>query len=381
MSPSQLQSPRKTGRPADRQNLIVQEVRDQIVRGQLAPGCRLPTREEIGRAYGAGNHTVQRALDKLRADGFIQSNERGTRVSLEPPHLTRYALVFPDVQDGPTWVRFWTALNQEALEIQRSADNKLSLYYDVSSDPNTPGYQALLAEVLGHSIAGIIFVTFPHRLVGTPLLEEPGIPRIGIMNPTVQPTFPAISLSHDSFHDAAIGELARQGCRRIAFLNAPGITDTSEILVEKVRASGMETFSFWNVIGNVHHPDSARGLMQLLLHAPRDMWPDGLIIGDDNFVPWATQGIVAAGARVPADIRIVAHCNFPWMPASSLPVIWLGFDTREILRTAVSYIDGLRQGRPAPAHTVLTAWLENAARKTASNLPAGEPARIGQVIL
>src|ERR1043165_1634150 len=97
MSTTKSVSRPRLGRPSDRQDLIVQELREQIVAGELAPGSRLPTRESIGQKYGAGANTWKRALDKLRDDGFIKSSGRnGTHVCPEPPHLTRYGVVFPD---------------------------------------------------------------------------------------------------------------------------------------------------------------------------------------------------------------------------------------------------------------------------------------------
>ena len=133
----------RIGRPADRQELIIQELRDQIVAGQLSPGCRLPNRDEIGQKYGAGANTVQRALDRLKLDGFVYSSGRnGTFVSAEPPHLTRYAVVFPALpSQSQAWVRFWTALTNEAISIQNTQNRKLPLYYGINEDAATDDYR------------------------------------------------------------------------------------------------------------------------------------------------------------------------------------------------------------------------------------------------
>src|SRR5207249_5277576 len=102
----------RLGRPADRQEAVVQELRERIVGGTLPPGSRLPTRLEIEQQFGVGSGTVQRALDRLKQDGFVQTSGRnGTFVVEEPPHLTRYAVVFPSLPQGTGWLRFWTALS------------------------------------------------------------------------------------------------------------------------------------------------------------------------------------------------------------------------------------------------------------------------------
>lgn len=349
MATKNVTSPRPAGRPADRQNHIIESMRDQILRGQIAPGGRLPTREEMARSFGAGTHTVQRALDKLKSDGFIESNERGTRVSLQPPHLNRYAVVFPGLpDDGSSWVRFWTVLSDEVRKLQAVPGNDLVLYYDVCGDQNTPDYQALLADVLSHSIAGIIFVTYPHRLVGTPVLEERGIPRVGIMSRTMRPTIPSISLDMASFQRKAVAELQRSGCRRIASLNAPGLEVGTDLSRFSDGKTPLVNHPYWNLPGHLLHPETSYGLMQLLFQGPRENRPDGLIISDDNFVEHAVQGVLAAGVDVPKDLRIVAHSNFPSSPPAAAPVTFLGFDTREILHLAIGCINALRQGQPSP---------------------------------
>jgi len=144
----------RVGRPADRQDLIVQEIREQIIAGELLPGNRLPTREEIGIKYGAGTNTVQRALDRLRLDGFIKSSGRhGTHVSSEPPHLTQCGIVFPtSPRATENWGGFYAAFNNEALRLQNTQERKLKFYYDVNKDPSKDDYQMLLSEVLAHRL-------------------------------------------------------------------------------------------------------------------------------------------------------------------------------------------------------------------------------------
>ena len=56
-----------------------------------------------------------------------------------------------------------------------------------------------------------------------------------------------------------------------------------------------------------------------MLHGPAHDRPDALVITDDNLVPAATAGVLAAGRRVPADLEVVAHANFPHVTPSAVP--------------------------------------------------------------
>ena len=121
------------GRPADRRTEIVRELRQQIVDGAMAPGSQVPTRLEIEARFGVSPLTVQRALEKLRADGFITVNGRqGTYVAVHPPHLSNFALVFPHHPDTSAWVRFWTALSDQAAGLALPAEHSLKVFHDIN---------------------------------------------------------------------------------------------------------------------------------------------------------------------------------------------------------------------------------------------------------
>ena len=51
---------------------------------------------------------------------------------------------------------------------------------------------------------------------------------------------------------------------------------------------------------------------------------------DDNLVPDATAGLVAADVRVPYDIEVVAHANLPHSTPSAVPARRIGFNVRQL---------------------------------------------------
>jgi hypothetical protein len=87
----------------------------------------------------------------------------------------------------------------------------------------------------------------------------------------------------------------------------------------------------------------------------RDERPDGILIADDHIVEYVTRGLVSEQIRVPRDVKVVAHCNWPLMPAAMTPVDFLGFDARELIRRCIARIDAERSsadaGKRLPALT------------------------------
>ncbi|MEO3922726.1 winged helix-turn-helix domain-containing protein [Micromonosporaceae bacterium B7E4] len=68
-----------SGVPAWRQ--MADDLRQRILRGEFAPGQRLPSEPDLGHEYGVGRTTVRRAVAALRAEGLIVVQHGwGTRV-------------------------------------------------------------------------------------------------------------------------------------------------------------------------------------------------------------------------------------------------------------------------------------------------------------
>jgi DNA-binding LacI/PurR family transcriptional regulator len=86
-----------------------------------------------------------------------------------------------------------------------------------------------------------------------------------------------------------------------------------------------------------------------------------LFIVDDNLAEGASSGLVMAGVSVPRDVEVVAHCNFPWLTPSVLPMQRIGFDTRQIMETAVNVIDMQRQDQAVQKVIRIPAVLESSA--------------------
>lgn len=322
-------------------------LRERIVGGALASGDVVPRRVDLQEQFGVSTVTMQRAMDLLRDEGFICVQNRQTRVSARPPHLFRYAMVFPwspsrHLAGG--WSRWFQALANEAAALDRRDPRKLNVFLGIDGHADNEDFQRLVSEVQHQRYAGLIFTSPPDQYVGTPLLDEPGIARVAMM-PRESDLTNVATIDFDgepSFDDRAVDYLISRGRRRIACIyNAPRTSCAAAIA-----RRGLEVRSYWQQIIYAESSESARGCAELMFRDGQVDRPDGLIIADDNAVEYATAGLVAAGMRVPADLDVVAHTNFPYATPSALPVKRLGYDIRQFVATSMELIDEQRQGRP-----------------------------------
>lgn len=345
---------RGVGRPAGRKNGIVDALRNQIVEGHFVPGQRLPLRTEIERDFGASPTTVQRALDKLAADGFIQARgSLGTFVTDAPPHLHRYAVIFPEhPSQTQQWRQFWTALSNESYHItQQSEERQLRVYHGIKGHTDHKEYLDLIAEVQAHRLAGLIFAIDPDPFVDTPILDEPNLPRVAITSRSL-PDVSAVRLDSFSFVDKALDYLRERGCKRVAIIAHPGWRgEVSQHFVEGLRARGLETRPYWMHQIDIDVPEEAQFCAHLLFHSHAVEAFDALIIADDNLVEHAARGIEAANLAT-NNVTFVAHGNFPLAPQAaptSVVMRRLGYDAHQVMRLCTDLIDRQRRGETVPA--------------------------------
>lgn len=352
-----------TTRPAIKQGQIVDEIRRKIVHGDLTPGSRLPTRIELKEHYGVSTTTIQGALSQLQEDGFVVAlGRQGSYVAENPPHLSRYVVVTPvHPSDKQGWSHFWTALVNEAEKVNQSGGHSLDVFTGISPDKPTPEFRQLIEDVQAHRVAGLIFTFHPYRLLSTPLMDEPGIARVAVAEPTELPGVSSVYPKLESFVTRSVEYLAQRGRKKLGLLTAIGSPNDKMIRLyeDAVAANGMTMRPAW--VQSVHKTmaEWASHAVQAVFDRSNPDRPDCLVITDDNLVPYATAGVIGTGLRVPQDLEVIGSANFPWPTHSALPITRLGFDAGALVRACLDSIDLHRRDGIVSGHTDIPAIFDN----------------------
>jgi len=329
----------------------------------------MPTRSELAAKFGASTATVQCAFNTLKSDGFVESRGTlGTFVAENPPHLCDYGLVFISRQGAKDWRRFDTAIMNEASATDESHNRKTHFYYDIAYNITSQSdfgqaHRRLIADAQANKLAGIIFTAKPPQpLVEALAAAAPQTPCVAIMSQPNIPNMTAVSVG-EPFVAKALQYLAARGRRRIACLSIcsqlPTVLNWQKRLLALIAQHGMTTEPYWMLtIGSGEAATGISAIVHLLFEPGKPDRPDALFITDDNFVEHATAGLVAAGVRVPEDVDVVAHCNFPWPVPSAVPVKRIGYDAREVLEQCIRVIDMQRQGQTPPKQVLVEAVFE-----------------------
>ena len=331
-------------RPVVKIDAVAQQLRQRIVAGDWRPGQRLPPRRALETRYAVSPFTVQRAMDRLRAEGFVESRGRGgTFVAQTPPHLSRYALIFGPGDEAPH-SRFRQALVQAAEAVNgRLHDRRLVVHTGVAPGHRTQAYDQLIDQVCTHCFAGLLLALPPKFLRGSPLVEAPGLPRVTISRATPTYGIPRLHPDPAAWVRRAAHRCLQHRRTRVAILG-PIAQDAEAVLDQDPLAHAMHTPTGWRLDLPPRGERAARRVVQLLLANQNDR-PDALLVTDDHLLQPTLDAIHDAGLREGRDILVVGHANFPALTDVGGGVQRLGFDAAQLLHAAIDMINAQSRGR------------------------------------
>lgn len=194
---------------------IAENVAEKIATGNLAPGERIPSGEEIAAAWGVSRHTAHRAIEELQRQGLVVRQRRwGTVVaSRERKTVGRVALMVD---------RFAPSVNFPPAEMLRGISDGLGegtdlVVIDARSDP---AVEARRLEDLG-DVDGLIVVPTadPSNTPRLQKLVDDGFPVVVLDRIPVGLRADAVTSDNETATLAALHALEARGHRRIGFFS------------------------------------------------------------------------------------------------------------------------------------------------------------------
>jgi DNA-binding LacI/PurR family transcriptional regulator len=348
----------RLGRPPVKRDRALATLTRKIISGRFEPGQRLPPRLELERILRVDTRTLEETIRQLRSDGFITTRPRGgTFVSAHPPHLSHVALTFPfsaDLENSS----FYRALRESARQL-RGTGQRFSLFYDILNRRDIPDYQTLLGLVERHALAGVIFAAPPWGLLNELMRMSSGVPRVAIGSVAPESGIPWVVPDSGGLLPRAFESLAARGRRRVAvlFMASSGSPESAEREVCALAAAhGLETRKWWVQGTSAATAAWATPLVAGMLQGPERDRPDALVIMDDNLVPDASAGVLAAGRRAGVDLDVVAHANFPNVTPSAVPALRLGFNVPDVLDACLKTLQSRNDQRPPSQSLIPVVW-------------------------
>jgi DNA-binding transcriptional regulator YhcF (GntR family) len=338
-----------------KRNRAVEALRRRIVSGALAPGEQLPPRLKLEKMLRVDTRTLEETIRQLREDGFIRTKPRGgTFVSAHPPHLSHFALTFPfsaELENSS----FYRALRESVRKLEGPGQH-FSLFYDILNRRDLPDYQKFVGLVERRALAGVIFAAPPWGLLNELMWVSSGVPQVAIGSVAPESGLSWVAPDSGSLLPRAFESLAARGRRRVAvlFMASSGSPESAEREVRAVAAAhGLETRKWWVQGTSAATAAWATPLVAGMLQGAARERADALVIMDDNLVPDASAGVLAAGRRAGVDLDVVAHANFPNVTPSAVPALRLGFNVPAVLEACLKTLMQSKKGHRSPPQSLI----------------------------
>ncbi len=205
---------------------IEQELRRRICSGVYPPGSRLPLRRDLLRELGPSPLTLQRAMDRLAEQGFINPRgPQGTFVATQLPNRGTIAVVFPvNSQRAVLANRFWGTLLCVTETWPKYETFTFRPYFLSDQQLDVSEHRRLCVDLADGGLAGIFVTSAPHFLIGSPVLTAT-CPRVCISS-TQQAIvdrfgFSCLGMTATGIYESVLRHLRAAGRTRIGFLTDP----------------------------------------------------------------------------------------------------------------------------------------------------------------
>jgi DNA-binding LacI/PurR family transcriptional regulator len=339
---------------------ICADLREEIVRGSLQPGDRLPTRAELTERFGVSSITLQHALNQLVGEGFVEADgRRGTFVTAKPPHLSHFALLLPDVRPTATkGNHFFRVFCTEAERVAQRRGLSMEVVEGVQGFRSYGHYQRLTEDIRESRLAGLIFASIPYLLEDSPILDLPGIPRVAVSRDQRYANVHTVWTNHEEMLTRGLAYLQAEGRHRVAVLTHGAFGNSVE-MIRRCCPAGIRIEDHLIQAMPLEEPGWAAHAVRLLARLPAAERPDGFLIMDDNLVTAAMAGFDGSGLVIGSDISVVAHANFPDPTEAPATVCRIGFQVDRMISHSIDQILAWRHGHADPTPFILPALFDH----------------------
>jgi DNA-binding LacI/PurR family transcriptional regulator len=91
-----------------------------------------------------------------------------------------------------------------------------------------------------------------------------------------------------------------------------------------------------------------------MMRSSPSLTPDAMVVMDDHLAEPLADALTEMAVRVPQDLQVVSHWNFPLRYTRQLPFHLLGPDAAELLTRWLETIDRLRRGEPVAERGIVS---------------------------
>jgi len=336
---------------------IVDDFLRRISTGEWRAGERIPTLDELEKAYPQSRMTLYRALRQLTDQGYLaMTPRRGTFVRQNQPRRRMGILTGANIfEQGVVPFAFHVFNHAYAEFTRRGFDAQL---YTEGPSEATVLPDGLREDLERGRLAGLLSVAgqFSWTYAKSPAWAKHAVPHVNV---GIGPGPWNVDVDRDAFIDIALRIARRRGRRRVALLESP------EHLAAHLQhfLEGCRRENLTPCVPPALKPDAKRGFEQLGYELLRVVWktkprPDAVIIPDDVITKGAAQAADTLGIQAPRQLLIISMVNRGAQFFYPAPIVPVEIDVGRMVVTAANMLAAQMEGKNARPRVVLHSPVE-----------------------
>ncbi len=337
------------------QRQISDQLRSEIVQGNLPAGTKLPSAVELSVSWGVSSCTVHNALTSLVKAGLLNRQRgTGTFVAERKKKLTCAAIYYGSA--------FWKGIEIGFFRLLYSAIQaefeKQGVKTRLIIDSRNPGEQTTIYPPLADAIRADEVQALIHSLGNrniTSSLRKLSIPSALFTNGSAIPN--NVSFDLRQFLEVSMDRLKREGCRTVGLISNMSLenedgkhTPFHSYFVEVAGERGLEIKNSWirsapkQFLSPGKFERFGYDSFQAIWNQPER--PEGLIVYPDEVVRGALMAIAESHISVPKDLKLALHRNEGIDILCPFPAAWATSSPTEAARALIGQIQRQFDGEP-----------------------------------
>jgi DNA-binding LacI/PurR family transcriptional regulator len=334
----------------DAQAQITDYLRDEICSGNLKPGTKLPSTQELAQRWETHTATVHKAMEPLVKEGLlIRMIRKGTFVREREEKLTCVGVYSRTTRDAP----FAHAVREMVKEELHKDGIELDVWTDTRPlDQQGKPWEPFVKAAAQRRFQAFIGVEVDRSLLGwQQSLPVPSAFLAGL------PSMPNnVDADSKQMMEISLGELARQGCRSVGLIapimNADKFThpdgshnawfDLVEHFTTVTADLGLTVKNEWMRLFSYHglQPKEQErfGYEEFFKLWSQPEKPEGLLVFSDVTARGAITAIREKHVRVPEDLKLVLHKNENIDLFCPMPATFVVSSERDAARALIEQI-------------------------------------------
>jgi DNA-binding LacI/PurR family transcriptional regulator len=333
----------------------------------LGPDARMPTFASLCTQTRVSKATLDAALGQLEAQGIIMRRQ-GAGIFVSSQLKRSIALVCdPQFSLEPRLRGFWELIVREArLRVAGSRYDLAFHFSTLETDLVTEGpalHSALIDDIQAGRVQGVLTVGVPDETVEWINKRGTAVVAFGGLGPV------SVNMDIVDVVELGVEALAARGCRRLAMWSETWSGSGDDKREEKragarvfrraLTAQSLEFHSKWlrpearEIMGPASF-DEAREWVNEIFSAPRENWPDGLLITNDILTRDVMPALQKLEVFPNRDIIIASHANTdsPVLRPYEDDLTLIEYDSGEIVQAMFDQLETLLRGESVTARNI-----------------------------